>query len=125
MQSSEALKVLALLAGYYPAANWADETLQLWSREILGYDMFVAGQAVRDLARNQSRSPSLSELLDACKAAELRVRTQQQADKRLAEGDLTISEEQKARNIEQARKLLAKVGRAAAPEVRSEAGGDS
>jgi hypothetical protein len=54
-----------MLAAYFPGRTMAEETSQLWEREILGYDQRDGINAARELGSMSKFMPSLAEFVDA------------------------------------------------------------
>lgn len=65
MRESEAARVVSMLAAYFPGRKMADETQQLWEREVAAYELEDASEAARALGAFSQYMPSLAGFLDA------------------------------------------------------------
>ena len=65
MKQSEAARVVAMVAAYWPGTDLRDETAQLWEAELLPFEMADGMDAARQLGRSARFMPSLSDFRDA------------------------------------------------------------
>lgn len=111
MEPSEAQLVIALLQASYPNKPIPDSSLALYAQELLPYRFETAQAAVRNLARTSKFLPALSEILEeVMDEAERRAFEARLAHPPIAELEVDaqpVSPEQKAREREMVKQLLA------------------
>lgn len=64
MKPSEAARLVAVLAAYWPGTDVRDETAQLWENELLPFEITDGMEAARLFGRSGMFMPSLAEFLD-------------------------------------------------------------
>lgn len=86
MKQSEAVRIVGLLNGYFPARPIPQETVALWATELAPFRYDDALTAVRAIGTNARFMPALAELLDD-------VRDAQRERERAERPQLTAGEE--------------------------------
>lgn len=65
MRESDAARIVSMLAAYFPGRTMAEESAQLWEREIVEFDQRDGINAARELGAMSKFMPSLAEFADA------------------------------------------------------------